>query len=175
MNEATINSTKMNQTTVLAAAPRYLLGLWSGIAFALLVGFAGIVSGPAVAFGAEPAAQEANNVQAARTNSAEPVYRVVSPLGDSKVTMVAMGPRLDTLEGKTVCLVWNHAFKADITFPAIAESLKSKYRNIKIVPYTEIDAAIRAAGGDFTSPEPALLAKVFKEKGCDAVISGNGG
>ncbi|MCL4207077.1 MAG: hypothetical protein KJ000_31730 [Pirellulaceae bacterium] len=86
-----------------------------------------------------------------------------------------MAPRLETLEGKTVCMMWNHAFKADTTFPAIAESLKSKYPDIKIVPYTEIDAAIRAAGHDDTSTDAATLQAVLKEQGCKALISGNGG
>jgi hypothetical protein len=107
--------------------------------------------------------------------SGEPVYSVVSPLGDSTVKMITMAPRLNTLAGKTVCMVWNHAFKADITLPAIAESLKSSYPGIKIVPYTEIDAAVRAAGREDASAEAATLQAVLKEKGCAAVISGNGG
>jgi hypothetical protein len=56
--------------------------------------------------------------------------------------------RLDTLNGKTVCLVWNEAFKADIILPAIGESLKDAHPDIKIIPYTEIDAATQAAGRD---------------------------
>lgn len=58
--------------------------------------------------------------------------------------------RLDTLNGKTVCLVWNEAFKAEIILPAIGQSLKDAhpYPYIKIIPYTEIDAATQAAGRD---------------------------
>ena len=63
-----------------------------------------------------------------------------------------MAPRLDTLAGKTVCMVWNQSFNADITLPAIAEALKAKYPDIKIIPYTEIDAAIQAAGPDPEDP-----------------------
>lgn len=108
-------------------------------------------------------------------NSGEPVYSVVSPLGDQTVKMIPMSPRLKTLEGKTVGMYWNHSFKADITFPVIEEALKSQYPGIKIAPYTEIDAAIRAAGGEVRSVDAATLRKVFQEKGYDAVISGNGG
>lgn len=86
-----------------------------------------------------------------------------------------MAPRLDTLDGKTIGLVWNHAFKADITLPAIGESLKNRYPDVKIIPYTEIDAAIRAAGRMRSLTEAEVLQAVFKAKGCDAVISGNGG
>jgi len=88
--------------------------------------------------------------------------------------MITMAPRLNTLAGKTVCLIWNHTFKSDITLPAIGEALKKKYPDIKIIPYTEMDAAVRAAGG--TGPwSPAIMQSVLKKKGCDAVISGNGG
>jgi hypothetical protein len=106
----------------------------------------------------------------------EPVYSVVSPLGDPVVKVIAMVPRLDTLDGKTVCMVWNHSFQADITLPAIGESLKEKYPDIKIIPYTEIDSAIQAAGRENPSAEEAaILQAVLKEKGCAALISGNGG
>jgi hypothetical protein len=125
---------------------------------------------------AQVSTQEGNQTERAPKNSVEPVYSVVSPLGDPVVKMVTMALRLDTLNGKTVCLVWNEAFKADITLPAIGESLKEKYRDIKIIPYTEFDAAIQAAGRENPSAEEAaILRAVLKEKSCDALISGNGG
>lgn len=108
-------------------------------------------------------------------NSGESAYSVVSPLGDPTVKMITMAPRLDTLEGKTVCLIWNHTFKADVTLPVIGESLKKKYPGIKIISYAEIDAAVRAAGGERPWIEPAILQGVLRDKGCEIVISGNGG
>ena len=45
--------------------------------------------------------------KAASQPAAEPVYKVVSPLGESVVKTTAMAPRLKTLAGKTVGLVWN--------------------------------------------------------------------
>ena len=125
---------------------------------------------------AQSATQEAKRAAEAPKNLEEPVYSVVSPLGDPVVKTIKMAPRLDTLNGKTVCMVWNHAFKADVTLPAIGESLKERYPEIKIIPYTEIDAAIQAAGRENPSAEEAeILQAVLKEKGCDALISGNGG
>jgi hypothetical protein len=112
---------------------------------------------------------------AASASSAKSEYKVVSPLGESIVKMMAMAPRLDTLEGKTVCLVWNHAFKADVTLPAIAEELKRRYPGIKIVAYTDIpDAPTPELVGTPRTASEALQA-AFKIKGCDAVIGGNGG
>ncbi len=153
---------------------RSLLNRSSGIFIFLLVGFHGIVSVSTEIF-AQVATQKAENTAAVPKSSLEPVYSVVSPLGDSTTKVITMVPRLNTLAGKTVCMVWNHAFKADITLPAIGESLKDKYPGIRIIPYTEIDAASRAAGRKGSLTEAETWQGVFKEKGCDAVISGNGG
>src|SRR5437763_16083336 len=75
-------------------------------------------------------------VTAPPTPPGEPVYKVLSPLGESTAKTTAMAPRLDTLDGKTVCLVWNYALKADITLPAIAEEMKKRYPGINNITYT---------------------------------------
>ena len=106
---------------------------------------------------------------------AELVYKILSPTRESTVKTSAMAPRLDTLTGKTVCMVWNNAFQADVTFPAIGEELKKQYPDVKIVPYTDMpDAFLPEPPGTLRKESEALQA-VFKEKGCNAVISGNGG
>src|SRR4051794_6264496 len=69
---------------------------------------------------------------AASEPSAEPVYQVASPVGESTAKATAMAPRLATLAGKTVGLVGNRSFKADVTLPAIAVALKKRYPGIKI-------------------------------------------
>jgi hypothetical protein len=103
----------------------------------------------------------------------EATFAVVSPLGESTAKMITMAPRLDTLEGKTICMVWNGLFKGEVTLPIMAEWLKKKYPTAKVIPYTEMPKE-----GTWL-PWPAKteedLAAVFKEKGCQAVISGNGG
>lgn len=102
-------------------------------------------------------------------------FKVVSPLGEETVEEVTMVPRLDTLEGKTICLTWNGSFKSNVTLPIIAELLSKKYPTAKVIPYTEMPRSFRApAPGTITSEREALAA-TFKEKGCNAVISGNGG
>jgi hypothetical protein len=112
---------------------------------------------------------------AASEPSAEPVYKIVSPMGENTVKLTTMAPRLDTLAGKTVCMVWNNAFKADVTLPAIGEALKKQYPGVNIVPYTDMpDAFLPEPPGSPREQSEALRA-IFKEKGCNAVISGNGG
>jgi hypothetical protein len=105
--------------------------------------------------------------------AAEPLFSVVSPLGDVTVQMVEMARRLDTLSNKTVCMVSNNSFKVDVTNPAIAKALQESYPGLKVVPhtempYTELPGARPGAPWD-------TFASEFRSKGCDAVISGNGG
>ena len=112
---------------------------------------------------------------AASEPSAEPVYKVVSPVGESTVRTTTMAPRLDTLAGKTVCMVSNHSFKADVTLPAIGEALKKQYPGIKIVPYHAMPVAPLPEPPGVPRQESEALQAAFKAKGCDAVIAGNGG
>ena len=105
----------------------------------------------------------------------EPVYKVVSPLGESTVKTAAMAPRLETLAGKTVGMVWNRSFKSNVILPAIAEALKKQYPTIKIVPYSEMPMAPLPEPPGEPRKESEALQAAFKAKGCDAVIAGNGG
>ncbi|MCC6203101.1 MAG: hypothetical protein IT494_08875 [Gammaproteobacteria bacterium] len=104
-------------------------------------------------------------------HAAEPVYAVVSPVGEDTVKMIAMAPRLDTLANKTVCMIGNDAFKINVTMPAIAEALREQHAGLRIVPYTDLPQAEPGA------PQvlPPSLHDDFRSKGCNAVISGNGG
>ena len=94
--------------------------------------------------------------------SKEPVYSVISPLGETTVKMIDMAPRLDTLSNKTVCLVSNSAFKVNITMPAIAKGLQEKYPGVKVVPYSEMATAYSGSNWE-------AMPGQFKAKGCDAV------
>lgn len=107
--------------------------------------------------------------------AAEPVFAVVSPLGESTVEMGAMAPRLETLEGKTVCLVWNYAFKADVTLPAIGEALKRLYPGVTIVPHHAMPLAPLPDTPGTSSAESEALKEALIAHGCDALIVGNGG
>jgi hypothetical protein len=100
--------------------------------------------------------------------SKEAVFTVMSPVGERTVKMIEMAPRLDTLSNKTVCMVSNSAFKVNITMPAIAEALQKSHPGLKIVPYSHMPSAFSGANWEAMPGE-------FKNKGCDAVVSGNGG
>jgi hypothetical protein len=114
------------------------------------------------------ASVSAGTLMAQPQRPTEPVYNVISPIGETTVKLIDMAPRLDTLAGKTVCMVSNSAFKVNITMPAIAKALQAKYPTLKIVPYTEMATAY--SGADYEAK-----AGEYKGKGCNAVITGNGG
>jgi hypothetical protein len=139
--------------------------------FRTLASAGGVASLLASALTAAPPAKS----QAAAERSDEPVYEVVSPIGESTVEMGEMARRLETLNGKTVCMVWNYAFKSDVTLPAIGDALKKRYPDIKIVPYREMPLApLPDVPGSPTSESENLKA-ALKAMKSDAVIVGNGG
>ena len=103
--------------------------------------------------------------------------KVVSPLGtEVGEQKTPLAPRLDTLNGKTVCEIWNGGFKADVMFPIIEQMLRERYPTVRMIPFTEFPTVTIASLGSAKKAETleavraALLAK-----GCDAVITGNGG
>ncbi len=102
------------------------------------------------------------------------MYKVVSPLGEPTVKVSAAAPRLADLNGKTICEVWNGAYKGDVMFPMIRELLQQRYRDVRIVPYTEFPRQYTHLST--TELHERVNATVHRaiEKGCDAMIVGNG-
>jgi hypothetical protein len=99
---------------------------------------------------------------------------VISPVGADAVKPSRAAQRLDGLEGKTICEIWNGVFKGDITFPIIRTLLKEKYPELKVIPYTEFPHGPISDDPTQQRQHAQQLAALAKEKGCDAVISGNG-
>lgn len=107
----------------------------------------------------------------------ETKLNVVNPIGENVNDKAAsLAPRLDTLNGKTVCEIWNGGFKADVMFPIVEQMLRERYPTVRMIPFTEFPTVTIASLGSARKAETleavraALLAK-----GCDAVITGNGG
>ena len=103
------------------------------------------------------------------------VYEVVSPLGELAMKSITMAPRLNTLEGKTICEIWNGGFRGDESFPMIEKMLQERFPTAKMIPYSEFPLVTIASLHPEKKKETleALRAKIT-EKGCDAVITGNG-
>ena len=103
------------------------------------------------------------------------LYEVVSPLWEPVVQGITMAPRLDTLEGKTIGAIWNGAFRGDETFPVIEKMLKERYPTVKLIPYTEFSLVmVPSLHPEKKEKTLAILRAELREKGCDAVITGNG-
>lgn len=103
------------------------------------------------------------------------VYEVVSPLGEPAVDMITMVTRIDSLDGKTIGEIWNGGFRGDESFPMIRKILQERYPTVKIIPYTEFPlSTIASMFPDKKQKTLDSLSAAIKEKGCDAVITGNG-
>ena len=102
------------------------------------------------------------------------IMRVISPAGMETTEKKAVAPRVHDLSGKTVGEIWNGVFRGDETFPIVRELLKRRYPGIKVIPYTEFPFF---PGDDRPAAQREVartIAALAREKGCDAVISGNG-
>ena len=99
---------------------------------------------------------------------------VVSPAGLEVVRRSGTARRLGNLDGKTIGEVWNGVFKGDFTFPIIRKLLQHQYPGLRIIPYTEFPHTPGSDNPTQQRERARRIAAMAKEKGCDAVISGNG-
>ncbi len=98
------------------------------------------------------------------------MYEVVWPRGRRTVESAHLAKRLDTLGGKTVCELWDWAYRGDNIFPMIEKELAKRYPGIRFVSY-------EAFGSTHGAEEAKVLAALpdkLKQNKCDAVISGVG-
>lgn len=96
------------------------------------------------------------------------LYKVLSPIPKSTTMIVPLAPPISDLSGKTICAA-RHTFRADETFQMLETLFREKYNDINFIPNTEMPDTTSA-----TPEEAAQMTKVLKEKGCDALLTGNG-
>ena len=108
------------------------------------------------------------------TETAGNMLEVVSPLGRPAVSLARAAPRLPDLNGKTIGELWNGVFKGDQTFPVIRRLLEQRFPRLKIIPFTEFPYAPGSDDPAQQRERARRMAALAGEKGCDAVISGNG-
>lgn len=110
-------------------------------------------------------------VAAEGAGQAGPVaLEVLDPSGVSVVTQVH-APRLDTLDGKTICLLINEIWQSWRTAPLIGELLQKQYPTAKIIPYTDLPTYSES----FTADQYEEVVAAVKAAGCDGAIVGNAG
>ena len=103
------------------------------------------------------------------------VMGVISPEGLARGTTSNISPHLSTLDGKTIGEVYNNHFKGELMFQTYRRLFREKFKNVKIIPFDEFP--IVYVGGDAESQKRIAreIAAIAKEKGVDAIITGNGG
>ena len=99
---------------------------------------------------------------------------VLSPIGEETIKHQAVAPPVASFEGITIGEVWNGVYKGNETFPILRESLKQRFPGITIVPYTEFPANYGGETRKEQQEAARRIAELAKEKGCDAIITGNG-
>ncbi len=109
------------------------------------------------------------------TAAEQVTLRVYDPGGSFEVTQT-FAPRVNDLNGKTVCELSDGQWEDTRTFPLITELLQARFPKAKIIPYTEFphESSGSAEGGGFAI-DLDTTADMVRQKGCQAVIVGNAG
>ncbi len=97
-------------------------------------------------------------------------YAVYWPRSPRQVARTALAPRLDTLDGRTIALVWDYMFRGDEIFTLLEEGIRRRFPRARFVNWREF-------GNTHGSEEHAVVAALprrLRELGVDAAISGMG-
>ncbi len=97
-------------------------------------------------------------------------YDVLWPRGERNVKMSALAPRLSTLAGKKIALLWDYIFKGDIVMNELAEGLKERFPGVQFVHWDEF-------GNIHGQNEREIIAGLgakLKSMKVDAALSGMG-
>lgn len=102
-------------------------------------------------------------------------YEVVWPRGAKVLQSMPYARRPDTLEGKTVCELWNWLFWGEKIFPMIEKEMTKRYPGVKFVNYGTFGATVGGAEAGDERKAIAGLPEKLRQAKCDVVISGVGG
>ncbi len=97
-------------------------------------------------------------------------YEVLWPRGRKSIVNRPPAQRLGSLEGKTVCEMWDLVFRGNELYPMIEQALRTRYPGMKFVDHRLFGCVHAGDEKDVLERLPALL----KENKCDALISGMG-
>ena len=92
------------------------------------------------------------------------LLEVLNPVAKQRAmeNVTPINPRLQTLNGKIIGLVWSGTHGGDVALNRIGEMLQKRFENVQTRFYT---------GGNYPSP-PHILRQAAEE--CDAVIGATG-
>lgn len=101
--------------------------------------------------------------------------QVISPEGLPLAATRGLSRQIDSLEGKTIGEVYNNHFKGELMFQTYRRLFQERFPGVKVIPFTEFPRVF--VGGDPESQKATAreIATLAKARGCDAIITGNGG
>ena len=97
-------------------------------------------------------------------------YEVLWPRGAKTIEIAPLAARLETLDGKRVCQLWDYLFRGDEIFALLEDELRNRFPGITFVGYDEFGSTHGEDEGEILASLPRRL----KELEVDAVISGMG-
>jgi hypothetical protein len=92
------------------------------------------------------------------------VLEVHPPTGAVEITDLH-AERVDSLEGKTICLLSDRAWESHRTFPLIGDELTTRYPGGEVVAAQDLP--------DIYGVEPDVLVSAIEDHGCQAAVVGN--
>ena len=104
----------------------------------------------------------------------EATYSVMSPVPETAIKPIAVAPRLNSLDGKTVALVGG-SFMANVTHPELKRLILAEFPTAKVYVLSEIGSAGPWPRPGVVRREKDEFQRKLKEFKVDAVVSGNGG
>jgi hypothetical protein len=101
--------------------------------------------------------------------------QVISPEGLPVLAAAGLSPQIDSLAGKTIGEVYNNHFKGELMFETYRRLFQERFPGVKVIPFTEFPRVF--VGGDPESQKKTArdIAALARSRGCDAIITGNGG
>ena len=97
-------------------------------------------------------------------------YAVVWPRAEKTNQVSALAPRLSTLEGKKIAVLWDYLFRGDEIFPFVQDELSARYPGMEFIGYEKFGST----HGDQEREIIEGLPRRLNELGADAVLSGMG-
>jgi hypothetical protein len=114
--------------------------------------------------------QSANDGMKMPEIDSDRTYSVYWPGSLRQGTMNALAPRLNTLAGKKIALLWGYLFRGDEVYSVIETALKSRFRGISFINWSEFGSI----HGNSEQAVVAALPGKLRQLGADAVLSGMG-
>ncbi len=97
-------------------------------------------------------------------------YEALWPCGERSSSAQALAPRVSSLAGKKVALLWDYMFNGDVVFEELSLALKEQFPGVEFVHWDEF-------GNTHGQNEKQIIAGLgarLRGLGVDAALSGMG-